>query len=56
VNNLTLKIEERLIQAEGDLTIFDCGLNRQIDIQKNVFLCIDKLGKFDYMINVVDMT
>jgi hypothetical protein len=55
-NPVIYKVYARLFQAEGNLTIYDASIDNNVDIQKDVFLCLDQIDNFKYMLNVIDKT
>ena len=54
VEEIQVRILNRMVQVEGDLYEYSPLTDSNILRVKNVFLCIDQIGNFQYMINVVD--
>jgi len=55
MDEVRVEVLERLIQIPGDLYEYSPFLNEDILRAKDVFLAIDRVGEFDYLLNIVDL-
>lgn len=55
MEDVRVKIIQRLIQVEGDLYEYSPFLDDDILRAKQVFLSIDQTDDYDYILNVIDM-
>lgn len=55
MEEVKLQVLQRMIQVQGDLYEYSPFLDDNILRAKEVFLCIDQTGQYEYQINITDM-
>lgn len=51
-----MKVLQRLIQVPGHLFIYNSHYDKNILVKENVFLCVDQIEMYQYIMNVIDQT
>lgn len=54
VEEISVQVLKRVVQVHGDLYEYNPLDDANILRVKDIFLCVDQIGQYSYMLNVVD--